>query len=98
WRLEVLADQADPDARPRKHVLAFDLDGQVERSQDSRRCVGGVRRAGHAVEQDGELVSSEACDGVARANGDFQPTADLLQDLVPGRVTEAVVAGLEVVQ
>jgi hypothetical protein len=33
--LDILSDQADPDARPRKDVFAFDLDRKVERSQDS---------------------------------------------------------------
>ncbi len=98
WRLDVLTDQADPNAGSRKHVLTFDLDGKIERSQDSCRRVGGVRGAGHAVEENGELVSSEACDGVARANGDLQPSADLLQHFVTGRVAETVVHGLEVVQ
>ena len=97
-RLDVLSNQADPNARPWKHILALDLDREVERSQDSRRGIGSVRRASHSVEQDSELVSSEACDGVTRADGDLQPAADLLQDLVPGRVTQSVVHGLEVVE
>ena len=98
WCLDFLTDKADPDARPREHVLSFDLDRKVERAKDSRRCVGSVRRAGHAVEEDGELVASEARDGVARPDGDLETTADLLQDLVPGCMTETVVDRLEVVQ
>ena len=51
-----------------------------------------------AVEQDGELVAAEAGDRVGRAHRRLEPPRDLLQDRVAGRVAEAVVDGLEVVE
>ena len=50
------------------------------------------------VEQDGELVAAEAGDRVRRANGALEAPRHLLQHRVAGRVAEAVVDGLEVVQ
>ena len=66
--------------------------------QDPRRGVRGLRGVVHAFEQDGELVAAEAGDRIGRADRDPQPACDLLQHLVSGRVAEAVVDGLEVVQ
>ena len=97
-RLEVLADEADPDARPREDALPVDVDREVERAKDARRRVGRVGRAVHPVEQHGEFVAPEACDGVGRTHGDLEPATKLLQDLVAGRMPEAVVDRLEVVE
>ena len=97
-RVHVLADETDADARARKDVLAVDLHRQVERSQDPRRRVGGVCRAFDAVQEHGELVASEAGDGVRGSHGDLQPAADLLENLVARRMPEAVVDRLEVVE
>src|SRR5205807_1169440 len=51
-----------------------------------------------AVEEDGELVAAEAGDGVGRADGGHQLAGDLPEHEVAGRVAEAVVHGLEVVE
>ena len=50
------------------------------------------------VEQDGELVATEPGNRVRRAHGALEALRHLPQDRVAGRVAEAVVDGLEVVQ
>lgn len=54
--------------------------------------------SGRGVEEDGELVPSEAGDRIARAGHGGEPLADLAQQLVARGVTKAVVDGLEVVE
>ena len=49
------------------------------------------------LEEDRELVATEAGGGVARPDREAKALADRLQDLVPGRMPEAVVEVLEVV-
>ena len=73
----VLADETDPDTRPREDVLAFDLHRQVECTKNPCGRVGGVLRAVDAVEQHGELVAAEARDGVGRPDRALEPVADL---------------------
>ena len=50
------------------------------------------------LDQDGELIAAQAPDGVLAAQAPFEALADLLQELVAGRVAERVVDVLEVVE
>ena len=95
----LVAGEADADARARIDVLAVD----VERTLEGRRGRAPATSAASvesvdAVEQDGELVAAEAGDRVGRAHRRLQPPRDLLEDGVAGRVAEAVVDRLEVVE
>ena len=97
-RERVRPDEADADAGAREDLLAVDLDGQLDRSQEADRCVGGVRGVLHPVEQHGELVAAEPRHRVRRTDGGRQPLRHLPQHAIAGRVAQAVVDRLEVVQ
>ena len=58
----------------------------------------GLADAVHRRQHDGELVATEAADGVRVAQDGPQPRADLAEQLVPVGVAEAVVDLLEPVQ
>ena len=66
--------------------------------QDPLGDVGGVLWTGGLLEQDRELVTAEARRGVADADAALQPLGHLEQHPVAGRVTEAVVDRLEIVE
>ena len=90
------AAERDADAGAREDLGALDDDRPVEALEQA---------AGHdlrlrgvdALEQDGELVAAQTRDGVGVAHGLAQAAGDADEQLVAGRVTEAVVDGLEVV-
>ena len=97
-RAELAVGEADADARARVDLLAVDLELTLERAEDPPRDVRRLLGVLDPVEQDGELVAAEARDGVGRAHRCLEPARDLLQDGVAGRVAEAVVDRLEVVE
>ena len=74
---------------------------QHERPREQRAdALGHLDRLALVVQvldQDGELVAAEAGNGVSRAQRLLQPRRDAGEQLVAGRVTEAVVDQLEVV-
>ena len=96
--VHILLGEADADADAWEHLLPVALDLALERLQDPRGGVGGIRRIPDPVEQHGELVPAESCDRVGRANGGGQAPPDLLENEVAGSMAEAVVDGLEVVE
>ena len=79
-------------------LLAVDVELPLEGAQNPPGDVGGLRRVRDSVEQDGELVAAEPGDRVRRADGVQEALRHLAQDRVAGRVAEAVVDGLEVVE
>ena len=97
-RSELVPGQADADARAWIDLLAVDVVLQLESAQNPSGDVGGLRRVRNPVEQDGELVAAEAGNRVRRAHGALEALRHLPQDRVAGRVAEAVVDGLEIVQ
>ena len=95
---DLAVDEADSDARAREDLLALDLGRNLQGLENPRRCIGGLRRIRHALDEDGELVATEAGDRVGGPHGDQQPPSDLLKHPVSGCVAEAVVDGLEIVE
>ena len=69
-----------------------------ERLEHALGRVGGLLNVVDVLEQEGELVAAEARGGVARAHARCKPLRDLGEHLVAGRVPEAVVDRLEVVE
>ena len=95
---EVVSGQADADARARIDLLAVDVVLQLEGAQNPSGDVGGLRRVRDPVEQDGEFVATEPGNRVRRAHSALEALRHLPQDRVAGRVAEAVVDGLEIVE
>ena len=94
-RLAVERRERDPDAHVREHLLAADEEG---RTQDGEGPLGDLDRhlgVRAFVEQDGELVATQAGHRVARPHTRAQPLADLPEKAVTGAVAEAVVDRLE---
>ena len=88
----------DAEAAADHEVLLLERDGALERVDDALGRVG--RRLGifDVLEQDRELVTAEARRGVGGADRGRDPLRDLEQQLVAGRVAEAVVDSFEVVE
>ena len=59
---------------------------------------GRVVRLADVVEQDGELVAALAGEGIALAQARLEPGGHLHEQIVAGRVPEAVVDGLESIE
>ena len=95
---EPVSGQADPDACARIHLLALDFERGLQRRQGPPRHGGGLRGILDSVQEDRELVAAEACHRVRRPHCRLQSPRDLPKDGVAGRVPEAVVDGLEVVE
>src|SRR5205085_7739475 len=72
--------------------------GAGERLGDSLGDAGRVALVLYVLDQDGELVASEARDGVPGPQRLLQSWRDRREQLVPGRVPEAVVDELELVE
>ena len=97
-RRRAAVDDRDAEAGTHGELLVLDGQRHGERLDDPLGRVGRGLRAVGALEQHGELVAAEAGGGVARADARRQPLRDLVEHLVAGRVAEAVVDGLEVVE
>ena len=80
-----------------EHLLALEVERRAEGGQHP---LGDAARglAVRLLQQDRELVATEAGDRVLRSHDPAQPLGNRRQQLVAGRVAEAVVDGLEVVQ
>ena len=88
------------EANARRHVRgeAADLNRLPDRREDPLRKRHPVVERGVAIQQDPELVAAEAAARVGRGDARSQAAADLLEDLVPGVVPEAVVHPLETIE
>ena len=75
-----------------------DLDRPLERHEQARRRVDGLGHIPDIGEQDAELVTAQACRDIGRPDAASDPVGDGRQEIVAGRVTEAIVDGLEVVE
>jgi len=96
---ERFRDELLEERRRVEHALATlrdehpgSLDEEVE---DLRRHGRRVRVARDVAQQDRELVAAHPRDGVGLADGAMQPLGDGLEQLIAGRVPEAVVYVLE---
>src|SRR4051794_4102476 len=87
----------DANAGANREFVAADRDRLGESFEQAPGEVHGLRLLG-AVEQQGELVSSEAGKGVAGAGALAQPRGNPAQQIVPRVVAEAVVYLLEAVK
>ena len=88
--------RASAGSRPEPVVSQWD-DG----AHSYRVAIGKAQRvfdAGRIFDQDGKLVSSEPGRRVAGAKGALDAARDVHQERVTGRVAEAIVHGLEVVE
>jgi hypothetical protein len=96
--LGVVAARRDPDARAHVELAFAKLERLLKRIQEPLRGAGGVARLAELLQQDRELVSAEAGDGVGRAQAFAEPLGDEDQKPIAGPVAEAVVDGLEAVE
>ena len=78
--------------------MSLDLVGRAHDVDDAMRERGGVGGLGDGRLHDCELVSAHARDRIRLPHHGAQPVGHELQELVPGRVAEGIVDGLEVVQ
>ena len=85
-------------AGPGEDLPAVEREGHVERLQDPTGHVRGVLGPFHLLEQDAELVAAESGHGVARPHAAAESSGHRCEQPVAGRVAEAVVDGLEVVE
>ena len=88
----------DADRGADEDLLALQVERSLERREDPRRNLRGVDAVAAVLEQDRELVSTEASGGVGLPERVLQALADLVEHPVTGGVTERVVDRLEVVQ
>jgi hypothetical protein len=88
----------DADGGADEDLLALEVERALERREDPRCNLGGVDAVAAVLEQDRELVPSEASGGVRLPERVLQALADLAQHPVTGGMTERVVDRLEVVQ
>ena len=93
----VVAADRDPDAGADEDLAALDLERLVHRLEDPVGDLGDARLV-DVLEQDDELVASEARGGVGGADAAEQPSRGLAQEHVAGGVAEAVVDVLERVE
>ena len=90
--------QGDADAHADEHFVAIKLKRAPQRSVDAVGGLNRVVRGSAPLDQQGELVPSEMGQRVSSAQGGGQTPSDGHQQLVPHRVPETVVDGLEVIQ
>ena len=90
--------ERDSDARGRGHVLRAEHDGFLQRDEDAFRDLVRHVAVIEVVDEHRELVAAESGCGVALAQAPGEPVADDAEQVVTGRVAEAVVHGLEVVE
>jgi hypothetical protein len=85
----------DADADRQDDLSVAGHDWLPERLQDPLGRGRGLGRAGHLVEQHGELIATEARHRVTLSDNADQPGGDRAQDVVTDPVAEAVVDELE---
>ena len=95
-RLAAVAER-DADARRQRELVAGDVRTAGERREDPVAGLADLRRV-HVLEEQRELVTAQAGDGVALPDAVLQPLGDVDQHRVAGGVPEAVVDRLEAVE
>ena len=101
---QVLADlvgagaQGDADARAGRRVAVRQLEWRAEQLQHALGHGDRVLLVGDVLAQDRELVATEAGDRLVPAQRVAQPLGDRQDQLVAGRMAEAVVDDLEAVE
>ena len=93
-----LRDHRDPDAAAQRQLLVGHGERLGEGLEDAVRGVGRLLDAVDVLEQERKFVAAEARRRVRGADARGEALRDLGQHLVAGRVTEAVVDRLEVVE
>ena len=88
----------DPDARSDEDLLPVELERRVQRLEDPVGDVGRTDALATVLEQDRELVATEAGRRVRRAEARPEPLPDLAQQAVAGRMAQRIVDRLEVVE
>ena len=78
----------DPDARPDEDLLPVELERSVQRLEDPNGDVGRTDALATVLEQDRELVATEAGRRVRRPEARPEPLPHLAQQTVAGRVSE----------
>ena len=94
----VLREQRDAHARRRVHLLAAEVERRLQDGQQLGGERGRVGRPARPELDQRELVPAEPGQGVAAADHAAEPAGDAAQQRVAGRVAEAVVDALEVVE
>src|SRR5579864_3358649 len=93
-----LVDHRDAEACLDEDLLAVEVERLVQELDDPLSHVCSILWPGGLLEQDRELVATEAGRRVGGTNARGQPLGHLQKNLVPGRMSEAVVDRLEIVQ
>jgi len=88
----------DTDARMDRHDLSVDNGRLRQASNDSQRESDRIPAMVRVLDEYGELVATEACDGVLLGDAGIQAPGSFDEQRIPGRVSQAVVHGLEVVK
>ena len=94
----VAREQRDADARAHEQLSLGDHERFCEHGQDLLGHDARRRRPVHLGQQQRELVTAESSHGVVVANGLTESTTDEPKQLVPGRMTQAVVDRLEPIE
>src|SRR5204863_8560328 len=87
--------ERDPDRGRREDLLPGDHERLLELGLDPLGDVRRVRLVLHVLEEQGELVAAQAGGGIGGAYAPGETARGLDQELVPRRVTQAVLHDLE---
>ncbi len=90
--------QGDAEAGRGKDLVATDVNRRGQRLQCALRHARGVGGGVDALQQERELIAAESRDGVLGPRATREAPGDGDQELIAGRVTEAVVDDAEVVE
>ena len=90
--------ERDPDAPLHGDIRAHDRERLGHRAEDPLRDDDGGLGRCDLLDHHGELVAAEPCTRVLGTDARLEPLRDLDEQLVAGRVAEAVVDRLEVVE
>ena len=98
--IDVFADgkEADADAGGDDDLVLADANGLGDGGEEFFADIFGVLVGAKIGEEDNELVSAHAADGVGLAHAGFESFGDLAEDGVSGLVAEGVVHAFEVVE
>jgi hypothetical protein len=95
----VLRSEREPDAGPDAGLMTIEIEWRGDGFDDPERKAGrGLTLIGTGAYDDRKLVATQACQDVALADRDFQPSSDLDQQQIPGVMPERVVDRLEFIQ
>ena len=90
--------ESNTDARERPEFGVIDANRLLQSSEQELTQFLDLRSLVDAVDEDGELVASDARDQVLRPDARDQPGRRAFQQLVPCGMAEAVVDGLEPIE